>query len=1094
MKKNILIVLFVFISISSFAQISDTTIADEYFLKAKQYDNANNFDSSNLFYNKAGDKFLKLSKSSNIPPKLDSVLKNKYLDCRNNFCSNLIDQQLFDSALVILFKSINFGISKIGVKNLTIAQSYHLVGLIFGNLSQYDTSTYYYRKALQIRTDLLGEKHTYIAKTYNNIALNYTSKGEYDKALDCFFITLKIFKANLGEKHQYVSDCYNNIGNVYYYKTEFDKALEYYQRSFEISKEQNGELNISGANYYYNSGWIYFKKTEYNKALDFFFKSLKIYKAILGDKHSKIAEVYNGIGNVIAEQAEYDKALDYYLESSTIFKKELGEKNEYLADSYNNIGMVYDYLTDFDKALDYQFKCLELRRELLGDKHPDVAKSYGNIGTYYCEKKDYEKALEYLFKCLDILLPILGERNIDIAEAYNNIGNVYFDKSEYNNALEYYYKSLKIKSELYNSKHINFAISYNNIAKVYEKQLKFDVALKYYQEGLFSSLLDFNDTTNVFVVPVMKNYLGHYELLKSLQGKAQIFANKTLLKIGRFEGLELALRHYQACDTLIDLTNKKINRQSDKFLFSEQTNFIYSDAINVSLKLFQIKHSKEYLENAFNFSEKSKAQNLLKALSGAEAQKFSGIPDSLQEKEHSLKIDITFCENTIAEGLDSSNRAIFQSRLFNLNRTYDSLIVLFEKQYPEYYRLKYSTIPVTTKELRSFLDDKTAIISYILNDSITYIFTITRDTFFITQQNTIRDIEKSILYLRLGLMNPSSQVAKGYYRKNAWKFYKMLFPASLSENIKNLVIIPDKSLAMIPFEALLTSDPGKIKKPDDFNKYPYLLKKYNISYSYSASLFHHIFTKEKRDSIEWRNLNDWIGLAPVFSDTSYSGLTLRTREYLERSFPKTDTLAFAMRGKLMSENNISSLPGTENETRAIYDFYNKSHKSAQLRLHKDANEQFIKSGELSKYRIIHFATHGYVNSKKPEMSCLLLAQDSTSGEDGILSMGEIFNLNLNADLTVLSACETGLGKIVEGEGVIGLTRALLYAGSRNIVVSLWEVSDESTIQLMIEFYKNISQANKTGYSKLLSDAKRRMINDKTYSHPFYWSPFILIGK
>jgi len=151
---------------------------------------------------------------------------------------------------------------------------------------------------------------------------------------------------------------------------------------------------------------------------------------------------------------------------------------------------------------------------------------------------------------------------------------------------------------------------------------------------------------------------------------------------------------------------------------------------------------------------------------------------------------------------------------------------------------------------------------------------------------------------------------------------------------------------------------------------------------------------------------------------------------------------------------------------------------------------------LKNYKYLHFATHGFVNTDKPELSGIFLAQDSTLDEDGILYQGEIYNLELNADLTVLSACETGLGKIKKGEGLIGLTRALLYAGSRNIIVSLWSVADESTSELMIDFYKNLLEGNQllSEFSKPLQKAKLKMIEEGKYAHPFYWSPFILIGK
>ena len=156
--------------------------------------------------------------------------------------------------------------------------------------------------------------------------------------------------------------------------------------------------------------------------------------------------------------------------------------------------------------------------------------------------------------------------------------------------------------------------------------------------------------------------------------------------------------------------------------------------------------------------------------------------------------------------------------------------------------------------------------------------------------------------------------------------------------------------------------------------------------------------------------------------------------------------------------------------------------SALAKTHKFANEAFLKSDTISKYRFIHIATHGFVNSFKPELSGILLAQDTSSNllglntpEDGILYSGEIYNLKLNADLVVLSACETGLGKMSEGEGVIGLTRALLYAGSKNIIVSLWQVSDESTNKLMVDFYNNILKEEKKRFACHLSKAKLKLM-------------------
>jgi CHAT domain-containing protein len=164
-------------------------------------------------------------------------------------------------------------------------------------------------------------------------------------------------------------------------------------------------------------------------------------------------------------------------------------------------------------------------------------------------------------------------------------------------------------------------------------------------------------------------------------------------------------------------------------------------------------------------------------------------------------------------------------------------------------------------------------------------------------------------------------------------------------------------------------------------------------------------------------------------------------------------------------------------------------------LRSDATESNLKSGLLKEYNILHLATHGFINADKPELSGILLAQDTSGHNDGILYSGEMYNLDINADLIVLSACETGLGRLRKGEGIMGLTRALLYAGSKNIVVSLWPVSDRSTSDLMVSFYLHMLNGKKNeSYSQWLRKAKLTMIKGRKYSHPYFWSPFILVGK
>jgi CHAT domain-containing protein len=192
------------------------------------------------------------------------------------------------------------------------------------------------------------------------------------------------------------------------------------------------------------------------------------------------------------------------------------------------------------------------------------------------------------------------------------------------------------------------------------------------------------------------------------------------------------------------------------------------------------------------------------------------------------------------------------------------------------------------------------------------------------------------------------------------------------------------------------------------------------------------------------------------------------------------------------KDNLPDLPGTESEVTSIANLFAGKNLGKALYTNQHADEALVKSGQLKNYSLLHFATHGIVDEKDPELSRIYL-QPGENAEDGNLFAGEIYNLELNANLVTLSACQTGLGKISKGEGVIGLSRALVYAGARNVIVSFWSVADESTSELMKDFYRQLLENSSHGYSKDLRKAKLNLMRSEKYNAPYYWAPFILIG-
>jgi CHAT domain-containing protein len=284
------------------------------------------------------------------------------------------------------------------------------------------------------------------------------------------------------------------------------------------------------------------------------------------------------------------------------------------------------------------------------------------------------------------------------------------------------------------------------------------------------------------------------------------------------------------------------------------------------------------------------------------------------------------------------------------------------------------------------------------------------------------------------------------YKKTATALTKVLVP-KLNSSIKQVVIVPSGRLGTLPFEAL----PLNVKKITDFRNAEFLVNKYSVSYEFSTTLM-----VQMNGTPSTRSGDASIYLcAPV-------------------QFPEKD--------------NLSELPGTEAEVNTIAGLFGNS---AQVAKFMDANETSIKKSDLSRFNYLHFATHGIVDETEPELSRIFL--NGSKQDDGNLFSGEIFNLQLKADLAVLSACQTGLGKFSKGEGVIGLSRALTYAGAKSIIVSFWSVSDESTAELMTAFYKTILQNKNKNLPSALREAKLQLIKDDKFSAPYYWAPFILIG-
>ena len=666
---------------------------------------------------------------------------------------------------------------------------------------------------------------------------------------------------------------------------------------------------------------------------------------------------------------------------------------------------------------------------------------------------------------MDIKIAVVGELHPEIADYYTNIGNIYSSKENFVQALDYHQKALNIKQQFYEQKHPAVVLPYLNIGQIYYEQADYVQSLIYYQKSLSSNVRTFNPPENdVASSPGISDYYNAWNLLASLRGKAKALLGT--YKTGNIEtDLLTAYTSYLKCDTVIGIIRKTSTSQTDKIELGKVSSQIYDEAIDICFMLDKLQKAtvgEKYIKQAFYLSEKNKAGVLLEAIAGSKAKKFAGIPDNLLVLEDQLKSQISFIEKQLAEAYEEQVEQTLRDELFNKNREYDKLIADFETNYPKYHEMKYKKESLKVSQLQAIIDEETAVRSYFIGDSLVRIFTITKDKITL-EQSVIDDMFDIQVFGFRRLLTSSRLSDVKSYIKEANRYYKLLFPTNFAKDVKKIIIIPDGNLGLIPFEALLTD--AYTGKVEQFNKYPYLVKKYEISYNYSANLFY----AQSQTKIAATNNGSWLGVAPVFNNVA---------------------------NMVINENRITPLPGSEVEINTIQKKLAAKNKPSSIKLFDQASEAFMKSDEVKNYKYLHIATHGFVNSEKPELSGIVLSGNKAGNNDGVLYSGEIYSLGLNSDLVVLSACETGLGKVSKGEGIIGLTRALLFAGTKNIMVSLWKVADESTSKLMIDFYVELLEKEQESgvYSKSLHAAKLKMVNSKKFSHPFFWSPFILIGQ
>ncbi|RKZ42110.1 MAG: hypothetical protein DRQ49_02940 [Gammaproteobacteria bacterium] len=959
------------------------------------------------------------------------------------------------------------------------------LGMVYDNLGKYRKALVYYQQALKIKTEL-GDAPG-IANNLSNIGIAYKKLSDYPKALSHFQQAIEI-QQKIGDISNLANNL-TNLGTVYDSLGEYSKALKHYQQALQIQGDKGNfsgvALNLS------NIGVVYDNLGQYPKALTHLEQALQIQRDL--KTFSGISTTLSNLGNVYRHLGDFQKALTY-LEQALLIQIDIQDKRGE-ANTLTNLAIVYDNLGQYPKALAYYQQALEIQRKI--GEQQRIGNNLSNLGVLYYHLGHIDKASGYFRQALTIRREMGDKRgeSIDLS----HLGATYDNQAQPAKALKLYLQALQIKREIGDRRGESSVLS--NIGALYGTLGKHQQALTYFQLAL---LIDRELGDKIGEAADLSNFglvyqaLSHYEkahtalqdsvtLLEALGSNHLWYAVRGLAAVEvQLHHTDTAITHYEQALDQIETLRAGLTVKTDKFSFMRDKLYVYDELITL-LQSLHIKYpNKGYDRKALEIFERKQGRVFLEEIGKSGAQRFAHLPEKITQQEQSLSHKIA---KTQAELLSARNKPLLEQeskQIKNLTQAIKTLKTQqqalqseIKEKYPAYYALKYPQPATVTILQNEVLQTGEIILVYNIMEDQTILWIIAPHQF--TQLNLpagADELNEDVAYMRDVILNRLPELVEEGY-----PLYQKLIPHAaqkLLTEAHTLYIVPTGSLYMLPFEALVTDDTHYFKPR-------YLIQDYAIAYLSSASLLKILRDTEAHRKIQPRK--KLLAFAnptyqPCGSDQgdnrSRAGASIRTQAYRE----SIGAVCFP------------ALPETATEANSIASFFNSNDNA--LYLGEQASRNTIlnlnKTGQMSDYRYVLFAVHGLLPNQVSGLtqSALVL---SNAQIEGYLTMADAFTLQLNADFINLSACNTGGGQKMKGEGILGLTRAFMYAGTPAIGVTLWSVESSSAENLSVGIFENLKTGKKP--AEAIRQIKLKMIAGKArqpyYRHPFYWAPFVVYG-
>jgi CHAT domain-containing protein/tetratricopeptide (TPR) repeat protein len=882
-------------------------------------------------------------------------------------------------------------------------------------------------------------------------------KGDYDEALRISHLAVRIAE-QMPERLKLGLALYD-VGAIQARRIPPKEALNYLEKSLAIFAELGAKKEQARA--LHAMGIAYENERRRELAIETYQKALALSQP-LGDKELT-ARILNGLGTSYTELAKLEIGLDYY-QQARLLSEEVNDKVT-LHQVLNNIGRIYTAQGRYAEALDHLHKSLAIV-EAMGSAadRRSLANKLQTIGLIYRRQGRPDQALAYARRSLAIFEET--DDKFAVANLQNNIGVIQKSQGFYAEALEWFQKAMRGYEALKATPGI--ARCLNNIGDTYRLQGRYDEAL----EPLQKSLRLREQMTDRSAVSLSLNNLGR---LYEEQGK-----HADMLDVSR-RAAQLAeeLNDREELWTAQERTGRALfatgqqGEARESFLAAiatieslrrevaggEQTQQSYMEnKLSPWLGMIDLLVSQHKYAEALSFAERSKARVLLDALQTGRANPRHSWSKEEQAAGEQQRLRLVSLNSQLTTEVrrdkpDMSRMAELKASVEKARLEYEDFETRLYVAHPELRVQRGEAATITSEELTALLpDDASAVLEYVVGENQTHLFVVTKGSD--VRVYTV-PIKRDELAKQTEAFRQQLAARDLGFRTSAVKLYELLIkPAQAQLQGKtNLIIVPDNTLWDLPFQALATGA----------NRF--LLEEAAIAYAPSLTVLREMTRRRK---------NHDAGTASLLA----LGNPLVGNETIKRA-------ALTLR-----DGTLAPLPEAEQEVKALGRLYGASRSTVYTGA--DAREDRVKS-EASRARILHFATHGVLNNASPMYSHLALAEGSTT-EDGLLEAWELMQMDLRADLAVLSACETARGRIGTGEGMIGLSWAMFIAGVPSIVVSQWKVESASTRDLMVDFHRGLlATKSKPTKSEALRQAALKLMKNPETSHPFYWAAFVLVG-